>query len=158
MALAKGINSYATVSEANAYFENRLNSSKWEEADDGVKSQALVTATSILDSFDWQGIIADETQSLAFPRVGTYFDSKVGYEVSISNSTPVRILHANFELAYHLISNSTLLDDTGTVQSLSIGAISLSSIKSPNKLSPVVKSLIKPLLKNSGANLWWRAN
>ena len=115
MALAKGINSYVTVSEANAYFENRLNSSLWDDADDGTKSQSLVTATSILDSFDWQGIIADETQKLAFPRIGTYFDNKIGYEIQIGSGIPERISIATFELAYHLLSNPTLLDNTGTV-------------------------------------------
>ena len=158
MALVKGINSYVSVSEANAYFENRLGATAWDETDDGVKSQALVTATSILDSFDWLGLAASESQNLAFPRVGAYYDPKLGFNVSIGEGTPNRISIATIELALHLLQNPEVIEDSGFVKALSVSGISLSDIRSPNKIPGNVRSLINPLLSNSGAKLWWRSN
>ena len=48
MALVKGVNSYATVAEADAYFLNRLDVAAWNDADETQKYQSLITATSFL--------------------------------------------------------------------------------------------------------------
>lgn len=157
MALAKGTNSYVTVEEADAYFEDRLDVAAWTAADEPTKAQALVTATSILDNLDWIGAAVSESQALAFPRVGQYFDPRLGTYIMLSGS-PVRLTKAVCEQAYHLLNNDGLLDDTGEVDTLSVGSISLNTIKAPNKLSSVVTRLINPLLINGGRNIWWRAN
>jgi hypothetical protein len=157
MALNKGINSYVTVAESDAYFENRLDSTGWSSVDIALKASSLVTATSILDNLRWTGVAIDSNQPLAFPRVGSYFDPRIGTNVTLSG-VPKRIEQATFELANHLLNNENLLDDTGRVLNLNIGTISLSKIQKPNLIPAAVKTIISPLLINSGSNSWWRAN
>jgi hypothetical protein len=159
MALTKGTNAYVTVDEANAYFLDRLDVAAWTDAGDTQKSQSIVTATMLLDSFEWAGVAVSDSQSLAFPRAGSYFDPRVGYDVDLSSDKALnRINTATFELAYHLLNNDGLLDQTGSVTNLQIGNIDLSRIRRPDTLPQHVKNLVKPLLVNRGSNAWWRAN
>ena len=158
MALSKGTNSYVTVAEADSYFEDRIDAAAWSAATTDQKSQALVTATSLLDEMSWTGIAVSDTQALAFPRSGTYFDPRAGTEVVLDNNVPRRITQAVSELAYHLLNNDGLLDDTGGVVNLKIGSISLETISNPKSIPISVKRIIKPLLANAGSNAWWRAN
>jgi hypothetical protein len=157
MAIAKGTNSYATVEEAELYFADRLDVAAWTDADAAQKAQALVTATSILDEQRWVSCAISESQSLAFPREGTYYDERMGLDVELS-PVPKRIVNATFELSYHLLNNDGILDDTGSVRSLNVSSINLSEIVRPNLIPGVVRRLIKPLLENSGSRGWWRAN
>ena len=159
MALAKGINSYATVSEADAYFEDRLDVAAWTSASDIDKAKALVTATALLDSKRWTGTAVSDSQTLAFPREGYYFDPRVGAEVYLDpTDVPTRILTALYELSYHLLNNDGILDDTGTVDNLNVGTISLNNIKNASLFPVTVNFTIKPLLLNAGIRNWWRAN
>lgn len=159
MALVKGTNSYATVAEAEVYFADRISIATWIAADETTKAQALTTATSMLDNLDWSGAAVNSTQSLAFPRNSEYFDPRLGINVISTDIVPNRIVLANIELAYHLINNEGLLDNTGGVHSLNVGGISLDTIRPASKMPMVVKTLIRPLLLNTGAmNSWWRAN
>jgi len=158
MALTKGTNSFVSLAEATAYFADRLDVAAWIAATDPVRSQALVTATTILNDLSWTGIAISESQPLAFPRTGTYFDPMVGYEISLPVTVPSRILTATYELAYHLLNNDGLLDDSGTVSNLGISTISLTIKTNPSTIPPMVQRMIRPLLVNAGANNWWRAN
>jgi hypothetical protein len=160
MALQKGVNSYSTVEEADAWFADRLDVAAWDAAAIELKSKALVTASSYLDNMVWIGIATDRNQPMAFPRVGTWFNSRSGlYENLADTKTPVRIIQATWELAYHLLNNEGLFDDTGRVLNLSIGgSINLEKIVLPSKYPITVKRLIKPLLRQSSLNSWWRAN
>jgi hypothetical protein len=159
MALAKGVNSYATVAEADSYFLDRLDAAVWSAADATKKAQALITASDYLNDQKWVGIAVSDSQSLAFPREGSYFDSRVGAEVILeSNVVPTRIITATYELALHLLSNSNLLDDTGGVKSIAIGSIKIDLPEAANKMSSNIKRIIKPLLQNQGERSWWRAN
>jgi len=158
MALIKGTNSYQTVTEADTYFEGRLDAAAWTSATDELKTPALITATATLEHMNWAGVVVSESQNLAFPRVGSYFDPRLGYEVTLSDEVPNRINTATFELAYHLLNNDGILDDTGSLRNLDVGSISLNRITRPNLIPESVKRLIKPLLVNAGAKTWWRAN
>lgn len=158
MALGKSVNSYATVAEADAYFEDRLDVAAWTTASAAEKAKALVTATSYLDSLEWTGTAVSPEQPLAFPRIGSYFDPRLGMNVNFDVNVPNRILLATYELAYHFLNNDGLLDDTGGVTNLSIASITLTSIKPTNKLPSVVLRLVKPMLLNRGSSAWWRAN
>lgn len=158
MALAKGTNSYATVEEADAYFADRLDVAAWTSADATSKAQALVTATSILEQLPWAGVAISENQPLAFPRAGYYFDPRIGTSITFTNDPPNRIVVACKELAYHLLNNDGVLDETGRAVSIKIGPIELDRT-SPASLIPAnVRRLIKPLLVNAGSSGWWRAN
>jgi len=157
MALTKGVNSYVTVDEADAYFSDRLDVSAWVTADATSKAQALVTATKLLEDVLWTGIAVSESQSLAFPRVGEYFDPRVGSMVSLSG-IPKRVTESTYELAHHLLTNDGMLDDIGIVDSITIGPITISKSIKPNTFPKIVKNFIRPLQLNRGASPWWRAN
>lgn len=157
MALVKGLNSYATVEEAEAYFLDRLDVAAWTTASSTQKSQALITATTMLDSLNWTGVAVSSTQSLAFPRSGQYFDPRLGMIVDLEN-VPSRVINACYELAFHLLNNDGLLDSTGTVDSITVGSIVLTGINQTSKIPMFIKSIIKPLFINGGAKTWWRAN
>jgi hypothetical protein len=159
MALTKDVNSYVTVSEADAYFADRINASAWTDANNAVKSQALITATQLLDELSWVGTAISDAQQLAWPRVGSYFDNKIGVELYLDGTTiPKNILTATMEEAYHLITNSSILDETGASSAVSISGISLTSIVLPSIISGNVKRLIRPLRENGNSRVWFRSN
>lgn len=158
MALVKGTNSFVSLTEAEAYFADRMDIAAWTSAESSVKSQALVTATRLLDNLEWTGTAISESQSLAFPRTGWYYEPKQGMDIELPADTPTRVKYATYELAYHLLNNDGLLDDTGVVDNITVGSISLSIVSSPSTFPNVVRKYIKPLLKNSGSAFWWRAN
>jgi hypothetical protein len=159
MALVKDENSYTDVAEADVYFGNKLDVAAWSDATDPIKEQALITATAILDDKDWAGVIANETQFLSFPRNGFYFDPRLGMEVSLASVDALkRIVRATQELAYHLLNNDGLLDDTGRVEDLSLGVIKLSNVRAPDIIPDHVRRIFKPLSLNRGTRSWWRAN
>jgi hypothetical protein len=158
MALIKDTNSFATVAEADAYFTEKLDVAAWTDADETTKAQALVSASQILDEQTWSGVIADEAQPMAFPRVGSYFDPRLGYSTVFGSITPLRVVTATLELAYHLLNNDGIQDSTGSVVNLSIGSVRLDRIISTSLIPTHVKSLIKPMLKNGGTRMWWRNN
>lgn len=158
MALVKGTNSYVTVDEADAYFEDRLDVSAWEDADETQKSQALTTATSILDNKAWTGTVVDTDQSLAWPRIGVYFDPRLGLQTELTSTVPQRILTATYELAYHLLNNSGIQDSTGSVVDIEVGPIKLKTVSGASLMPSTVKREVNPLLNSGGSRLWWRAN
>lgn len=159
MAATKGINSYVSVEEAEAYFTDRLDADGWKNADPVRKWQSLVTATTMLDARTWNGIVLNNEQSLAFPRVAEYFDPRQGTIVYLDGTiVPKRIITATFEQALHLLNNSGLQDDTGGVVGLGVAGITLNTILNANKFPHTVESQVRPLLLNGGANPWWRAN
>jgi hypothetical protein len=159
MAITVNVNSYVSAEDADAYFADRLDVAAWTIAGATEKAQALVTATSMLDGMRWIGVATDDDQKLAFPRIATYLDPRLGKVIELDSLTvPDRIKKATFELAYHLLNNDGLLDDVGKVDTLEISSIQLRSIKAPAKIPSVVYNLYSPLLLNAGSSMWWRAN
>lgn len=60
---------YATIAEAQAYFDNRLNTEAWDDATDANKNKALGMATvTIIDRLNFRGEKTDPDQELQFPR------------------------------------------------------------------------------------------
>jgi len=159
MALTKGVNSYATVSEANSHLEDRLDVAAWTEAPEAQKAQALVTATSVIDQQKWAGYSVSASQELAHPRILTYFDPRLGRTVNTSaTSVDKRVFRATVELAYHFLNNDGILDNSGEVKSISVGPINLQSIRPSSLIPSFVRQYIQPLLLNSGSNMVWRSN
>jgi hypothetical protein len=158
MALVKGTNSYANVAEADAYFGNRLNSGVWTGATTPDKEKALITATGIVDDNQWEGSVVSDTQSLAFPRIGSYFDTRLGFTVEFDDvDPPKRVIDAVYETAIHLLTDSGVLDTSSSVESISIDGISLTKIKSNSKIPSAARAMILPILVRS-SSVWWRAN
>lgn len=158
MALVKGDNSYATVAEADAYFEDRLDANAWANADATRKAQALVTATASVDSLDWGGTAVSESQKLSFPREGYYLDPKLGYDVVFGEANS-RVLAAVYELALHLLTNEAVSDTVDTVESLSLGELSLTRIRKASRFPYTIKRHVACMLSQGGTGrAWWRAN
>jgi hypothetical protein len=159
MALVKGTNSYATVAEADTYFEDRVGFAEWDEADDEDKARYLVTASQLLDEKSWAGYMVDEDQAMAWPRVGSYFDPRRGTSVAFeSDEIPTRVVTATYELARHLLINGDVLDSTSSAIDIQVDSIKISKITSAPVIPSTINRLIRPLLMNQGSNLWWRAN
>jgi len=60
--------SYATLLEAQAYFDARLNTDAWDDSLVTDKSKALMNATKIIDRLNFKGVKTDASQALQFPR------------------------------------------------------------------------------------------
>lgn len=168
MALVLDTNSYVTIAEADTYFETRIDSANWFDAEDEVKEQALVTATQLVDDHVWIGTAVSPSQALAWPRSeAIYYDTRLGLTITFaSNEVPAAVKIAVFEQALHLVNNEDILSgSTQTFESISIGSISLSDSNNDVtrisiKASLMLKS-IKPLLRRNSTGLgssWWRAN
>lgn len=93
-------NSYLTLAEAEAYFDDRLNISAWQDTDADNRTRALLHAAQRLERENWLGDRATTTQRLAWPRIGV---AKV--EEYESDEIPQQIKDAQCELALHLLAN-----------------------------------------------------
>ena len=167
--LQVGINSYVSLAQAEDYFSDRIDAAAWTEADDALKEQALVTAAKQLNLTRWVGTIADKSQSLAFPRIGTYFEPLYNENVKMDGtSVPQRIVTANMEQAYHIMNNDGILDSSGSPDRIKVDVIEIEGLQSGSAVIPAVSAtvsdLISPLLYSSNlatgraAGSWWRAN
>lgn len=159
MALVKDTNSYVTLAEAELYFADRIDADAWDTGTDAQKNKALVTAALYLNDVKWTGTAVSDSQPLAFPRDGSYFDPRVGTAVILSvAAVPERIIKATYELAYHLLNNDGLLDSTGDVDELAVGSIKLKRVRAPDGIPPAVTRIIRPLMVSGGSRSWWRNN
>jgi hypothetical protein len=168
MALTLNENSYVTVEEADLYLESRIDNANWFDADDDVKEQALVTATTLIDNNSWIGYAVSSSQDLAWPRKNAiYFDQRLGQQISFSEvEIPNNVKKAVYEQALHLVNNEDLLTGTTqTFESISIGSLSISDSNSDVTKIPTSPSIVRKLLAGlvksgsfgQGAS-WWRAN
>jgi len=168
MALVLNTNSYVSIADADTYFETRIDSANWVDAEDEIKEQALVTATALIDDNSWIGSAVSSSQALAWPRKNAiYNDDRLGLQITIADSEiPSRVKTAVYEQALHLIDNEdVLMGQSQTFESISVGSISLSdsngdTTRTPMKPSTALKP-IRPLIRKGsmgqGAG-WWRAN
>jgi hypothetical protein len=168
MALVLNTNSYVSIADADTYFETRIDSANWVDAEDEIKEQALVTATALIDDNSWIGSAVSSSQALAWPRKNAiYNDDRLGLQVTIAeDELPSRVKTAVYEQALHLVNNEdVLMGQTQTFESISVGSISISdsngdTTKTPMKPSTALKP-IRPLIRKGsmgqGAG-WWRAN
>jgi hypothetical protein len=100
-------NSYATLADAEAYMEGRLNASLWDAATDDNKNRALVEATRELEVLAWEGQRASSTQALSWPRdYVTNPDDPDGDDYA-STVLPVRVTDACMELAFQFLNAGT---------------------------------------------------
>jgi len=168
MALVLNTNSYVLIADADTYFETRIDSANWVDAEDEIKEQALVTATLLIDDNSWIGSAVSSSQALAWPRKNAiYNDDRLGLQVTIADSEiPSRVKTAVYEQALHLVNNEdVLMGQTQTFESISVGSISLSDSNGDTTRTPIKPSTalkpIRPLIRKGsmgqGAG-WWRAN
>ena len=179
MTAIKGTNSYVSLEEADAYFETRITSQDWFDTDCEEKEIALITATSIIDNSSWAGRAVTETQALAWPRIASIHDPRLGRLVNFSGSetsAPTEVCKATYELAVYYIQNPTVFGEeiglttstTTTPDNIRIGSIELQGLNSnseaktakglPTVLPLRIKSMYSKYLNNGGSNTWYRAN
>lgn len=150
MALTVGTNSYISVANADIYFADRLNSSVWTGAVAvGLKDQALIQASQIINNKQFVGIRTVPTQLMAFPRFGIYVDS-----ILIDSSVvPKNVIDATCELAIWLLQDDyTAPDDLAQFGKVQLGPISIETKSASKKLPPMVNNLLRPFI-NSSFNL-----
>jgi hypothetical protein len=100
-------NAYASVSDADTYFDARPRSDAWKASDADQKARFLIQATRILDaSFRWRGSPATNTQGLQFPR----YDRELS-AVLDGSSVPAFLKTALFELALVLTAEDPTAPD-----------------------------------------------
>jgi len=145
-------NSYATVSDADTYFDERLQSSAWTDEDTDDKERALITASRRIDDLRFEGERDTEGQARSWPRIGA-FDVD-GIEFSAS-STPEIVKQATYEYALHLLTSdddgSDPLADTGLegFKRAKVGPIEVEIDKRREAASPprVVLNILDPVLR-----------
>jgi hypothetical protein len=147
-------NSYVTAAEADAYFDERLQSAHWTgEADADVKAQALIQATRRLDTFRFGGLKVAEGQALKWPRIEAYDDD--GYEF---DGIPTVVKHATFEAALWLLgANADGTDAFGKsgleqFRRAKVGPLDVEMRHghTQDQLPPHVMRILRPVLMSSG--------
>lgn len=100
-------NSYVIVLDADTYFGDRSNSSKWVSTLN--KEALLITASRLLDSqLKFDGFKVLQTQSMQFPRRDlTLSDGSLLPD----NIIPIEIQFATYELAYLSIGSDRTADN-----------------------------------------------
>lgn len=168
MALTLNTNSYVEIDDADEYFETRIDSANWFDANDEIKEQALVTATTLIDDRAWIGYAVSSSQALAWPRENAiYVDNRLGQQVTIANNVvPSQVKVAVYEQALHLLNNEDLLaGKTQTFESISVGSISVSDSNNDVTKTSITPAIITRPLKDllvrgrqGVGGTWWRAN
>lgn len=155
-------NSYVSVTEADSYFDDRLNSESWSTAVADDKTRALITAAARLDDENWRGDRNTTTQALAWPRIdvekkdaisfGTFgYGSGYGYyEVYPVTEIPLPVKRAQMELALAYLEGFGD-DQEGGVDSFSMDGMSVSKrISRPQgSLPSPVARLLSGLIQGS---------
>lgn len=135
-------NTYATLTEADAFAVARVNSAAWTAATDDQKKSALVQATRLLDRvFHWVGKATTSTQALMWPRNGMV--TATGYAMD-DNVIPQQLKDAESEWAIRLIEDSSIVDDNEAVklglQRIKVGPIDLEYQQNSSTRVPTLES------------------
>jgi len=158
MTLTVGTNSYLNVSDANAYWLAR-NNSTWASASDAEKEKALIEATQFLDgAYSFIGTHPEDTQLLAWPRKYAYVNRGNLKGVKYASDTvPPQITNACAELALEALSANLRpsLDRGGSIKKEKVDSLEIeyNSFAPAQKTYDMVTLILKPLLlAGSGAS------
>lgn len=169
-----GTNSFVSVTEANAYFVNHIEGAAWDTT--AIGEEALVTASGILNRLSWKGTCTPTSAlPLAWPRNITTFVPLNGSDVTLTDdretvtnpvggTVPTFIKEATYELALHLVMNSSTLqsNESGSapVRDLTVGSIRLTfdlssrTRKGYIDLPEIVQSIIRPYTSSSSTSVF----
>lgn len=106
-------NSYATVAQAVAYAEGRLNTDDFIGLSVAEQERALVDATMRIDQWDYDGTASTSTQALKWPRLG--LSTADGYDVD-GTVIPVFVRYACIEEAMAGLRDPSGADASGLGQ------------------------------------------
>lgn len=150
MSLNVGIDSFVNLSDASAYFANRLYSATWSGATDADREKALKMSTGILCRERWQGTLTSSTQLLAWPRQGVV-DAE-GRAIP-STTIPQTIKDVTAELALNLLTEDQTADDgSRNVRAVTAGSVKVeyAGAAPVRRLPDFVAAIVAPLLTSPG--------
>lgn len=107
---------YITIDEAEDYFQTRINSQRWDNISETLKTKALITATNIINILRFKGIKADINQELEFPRIIT---NELNVLIDSGIIIPYNIKIACAEIAYSLLEGVDPQQEINNLASIS---------------------------------------
>ena len=153
--------SYASVLQADEYFQFIVGGQSWLTQSIDAKEAALVQASQLLDSnFDWFGEIATQTQELRWPRTQVRGTDNI----DLTGIIPKELRNATMDLANHLLKSGGINLTPNNLDSLKVGPITLDFEKVPSDNDQLIpSSIVKainvlgfyrgPTLSNSAYNV-----
>lgn len=160
-------NSYVTMAEADAYFDNSPYGSAWTSDEATLRYAAIM-----LDSMcAWKGVKTVIAQAREFPRMGLTVDAAVlspaaDYDSPLLGSywdhlIPPEIKNAQIELALYMVKNPTSFVTEGTnISRISVGPIDLrqeaAKIGVVDMLPPLIQGMVAKYgkVRKSGSSLF----
>ena len=151
-----GVNSYVTLDEFKTYAETQkhMDLTGITDADLNV---LLVNATEIIDTKDFAGDRASDTQALKFPRINLPLIDGINYD----NVIPIGVKKATYIIAYHLNTNdmNKIGVQNGTVQQVKVGPIDVKFAEEENEnvatpyttLPPLAQTYLNEFLSLTGS-------
>lgn len=112
---------YATYTEADTYFANRLHVAVWNGSTSANKTIALTEATQRIDRLRFGGYLVEDDQALEFPR---YYDLDAGPEGD--EEVPEDIKIATYELAFTLLDG---VDPDLEYENMAVSSHAYSSVR-----------------------------
>jgi hypothetical protein len=102
------------LSAAGDIATTRLDTTTWDAASNDIRTRALISATTSLDTLSYLGSRTTTTQALCWPRKYAYTSERDYTDTEI----PSALQNATFDLACALITTPTLLTATSASASL----------------------------------------
>lgn len=157
------LNSFASVAEADAYFDKRLHDSVWTAATTATKEAALMWSSNQLNTLAWRGVRTSGTQPMAWPRTGMSYteydnENEANYTVvTIAvDAIPQVLKDATAELALSLMTSDSTIPSSAMpagITDLKVDTIALkfSKTKKYGFMSDNLKNMLAALLTASAA-------
>lgn len=156
-------NSYATVADANAYYDGHLYATAWTAATDDQKAVALVMATRLIDAeYQFNGTRTSPAQSLQWPRARCPDPDGASAPLSVLlpipgdyveyDKVPKAIIQATCEMARELL----LIDRTSApvgegLKYYNVGTTQTGYDKTDRR--PIITSVAQAMLAKYGSQI-----
>lgn len=151
-------NSYVSLTEANAYFDDRLYASAWSGASTDDKTRALLMAAQHIDAVvDWDesmaGYRTTMTQAMQWPRTGAL--TRDGDNFVNSDTVPDFVKDFQCEVALGYLAKDRTADASARgISSVTAGPVSVSFDGGVSNLQQLIPDtawqLIAPWVENPG--------
>jgi hypothetical protein len=150
-------NSYVTLTEANDYCADRLNTTEWDAADNATREKALITATRRIDEETFLGLKTSITQALKWPRFNVTDEDGIFFA---SDSIPERVKQAVYTTALELLKADFLAENyMGNFSYFSAGTVQIKQFtqQSAGRLPAEAVRLLRILITSAGGGRLVRA-
>ena len=138
--------SYTTLAEAQAYFDNSLNTDDWDDASDNDKIKSLIVATKTIDRLNFLGKKADSEQDFQFPR---YDDSSVPQDIKDAVCEEALMLVGGADISMEKEAAKMTAQGFGGVR-VSFDVDMATLHLSAGLVSVIAFNIIKPYLRSPG--------